>query len=223
MHLIRVLIVEDEPIAASYLKKIVEKVKGMRVLATAATAEEALSVLANQSIDLIFMDVVIRGTRDGAELAVEVHRLYPQILILFLTAYSDEQIVKQAARAQAYGYLLKPYRPDEIRAALVLVRAALKTKREKEKILELIDGYQYDFPSKQLLREDIEVPLSLLENKLVALLARNHHTTIDSKTLAEMLEITDDALRALIYRVRKETSKNLIRSIKRLGYKIALK
>jgi DNA-binding response OmpR family regulator len=223
MRLIRVLIVEDEPIAASYLKKIVEKSDGVRVLATASTAQEAFSVLAAQTIDVIFMDVVIKGDRNGDELAVDIHRLYPEVLILFLTAYSDEEIVHLAAHAQAFAFLLKPYRPEEIRATLSLARAALREKQEKGGVLELIDGYRYDFETEQLLHQAEAVPLSALENRLITLLANNHTMTLNTQTLTEMLEITDDALRALIYRIRKETSKDLIRSIKRLGYKLSRK
>jgi DNA-binding response OmpR family regulator len=223
MRLIRDLIVEDEPIAASYLKKIVEKSDGVRVLATASTAQEAFSVLAAQTIDVIFMDVVIRGDRNGDELAVDIRRLYPEILILFLTAYSNDEIVNLAAHAHAFAFLVKPYRPEEIRATLSLARAALKERQEKA-VLPLIDGYWYDFEVQRLLHVKAgEVPLSALENQLIAFLAENQMMTISSEALTEMFEITDDALRALIYRIRKETSKDLIQSVKRFGYKLSRK
>jgi response regulator of citrate/malate metabolism len=223
MQHVRTLIVEDDPIAAQYLLRIIEHVPGYTVIATVGTASEARAVIATRAIDLIVMDVYLRGLVNGDALAIEIHREFPEIVIVFATAYSDEGIVQHAARAEAFGYLLKPYRPDEITATLQLAKAAIEKRRKKGDVLELIDNYRYDLATEQLFRGGKTILLTWTQKRLVSLLAHNHHIVLETQALTELLEMSDEALRALIYRTRKETSRNLILSVKRLGYKIALK
>ncbi len=223
MQRVRTLIVEDDPIAAQYLRSIVEHVPGYTVIATVGTASEARAVIETRVIDVIVMDVYLRGLVNGDKLAIEIHREFPEIVIVFATAYSDEGIVQHAARAEAFGYLLKPYRPDEITATLQLAKVAIEKRRKKGDILELIDGYRYDLVGERLFRGDETIPLTSAQKRLVSLLAHNHHIALETRALTEALNMSDEALRALIYRTRKETSRNLILSVKRLGYKIALK
>jgi response regulator of citrate/malate metabolism len=223
MQSVRALIVEDDPIAAHYLRRIVENTPGFRVIAAVGTADEARAVIETRAIDVVMMDVYLRGSVNGDALAIEIHREFPEILIVFATAYSDEGIVQHAARAEAFGYLLKPYRPDEIAATLQLAKAAIEKRREKGDMLGLVDGYRYDLVEERLLKGDETILLTSAQKRLVSLLAHNHHIALETQALTEALEMSEEALRALIYRTRKETSKDLIRSIKRYGYKIAFK
>ena len=222
MQSVNILIVEDEPIAATYLKTLLEKESGVQVFAIVDTADEARIRLEESPINMVFMDVVIRGQIGGDELALEIHRQHPKTLIVFLTAYSDEEILDRAASAHAFGYLLKPYRSNEIRAILRLAKVHLASSLQSPERLELVDGFYYDFKTGRLYHEVELIALTPQENRLIDLLAHNHTITLDTPTLIEQLGITDDALRALIYRIRKETTKGLIRSIKRFGYVLAL-
>jgi DNA-binding response OmpR family regulator len=223
MHTVRILVVEDVPFAAHYLQMIVERDREFRVVATADSAQKAREVLEERAVDLVLMDVELAGGINGDELAIEIHREYPEILIVFATAYSDEKIVRHAARAHAFGYLLKPYRPDEISATLRLAKVEIESRKTHGRMLDLIDGFRYDLKEERLLYEDREVPLSPAQKTLLSLLAHNHHITLETHVLEEQLNMSGEALRALIYRIRRETNRDLIRSIKRFGYKIALK
>ncbi len=222
---IKVLIVEDELIPAYYLKEIIEESKDFEVLFIARSANEAENFLKESKVALIFMDIVLEGTKSGAELALEIKQKYKNIEIIFLTAYGDDEIIEYASRTKAFAYLLKPYRVKEIQATLELFKAKYKEARKinNSSNLELIDGYSYNKETKRLYKDGFEVDLSEQELKLIQTLCENCTITLSRGTLAYELGLNENALRTLIYRVRHHTNPDLIRSIKRFGYKIALK
>jgi len=216
---IKVLIVEDEPIPASYLQVIIEEEKDFKVVNIASSANEVYETLEKEHIDLIFMDIKINGPINGALLAQKISKEYPHIYIIFMTAYSDDAYIEKAAESKALGYLLKPYRPDEISAVLKLAKA--KIKKEDKKYIELIGGFRFDFNKKRLFFKDKEVTMPPKELKFIQILAQNYNIVVDKNYIMQELNLNDSALRTLIYRVRQMTHKDLILSEKRLGYKIA--
>jgi len=221
---IDVLIVEDDLIPAYYLKEIVEENKSFRVVGIVRSAKEAEEFLQREKIDLIFMDIVLEGQKSGAELALEIKQNHSEIEIIFLTAYGDDEIVEYAIASKAFAYLLKPYRVDEIKATLKLFEAKKKQSASSVEELELIDNFSYNFKTKRLYKEHKELTLSTLELQLIQILCENYAITLSSEVLMQRLGLnSQSALRTLIYRLRQHTSLRLIQSIKRFGYKIALK
>ena len=221
----RVLIVEDEVIPAEYLAAIIHDDPRFTVSATAQSAQEARTILQTESIDVVFMDIMIDGALSGAEFALEIHRNYPQLLMIFATAYSDEEMTDYAAEAEAFAYLLKPYRPQQIAATLKLAATRLlgsPSHPTQTKTLNLIDGYRYDMETQHLERDGHPIDLSTHEQALLHLLAHERHRTLDKEALMQRLDLSDDSLRALIYRLRKRTTPDLILNVKRSGYRLGL-
>ncbi|WP_343206838.1 PAS domain S-box protein [Azospirillum soli] len=101
----RVLVVEDDPIVAMTVATALEDA-GFTVI-RAATGDEALPLLAEGGVDLLFSDVVMPGSISGVELAREAQRRYPNLPIVLATGYSEE-----IARATGVKVLPKPYRID---------------------------------------------------------------------------------------------------------------
>ncbi len=220
--MIDVLIVEDELIEAYYLKKIIEQDSAIKVKAIVRSAKEAQDILKQEHIDIIFMDIMIKGPIDGSTLAVEISQKYKDVIIIFLTAYSDKEMIENAIASKAFAYLIKPYHAKEIEATIALAKAKLKINSPKNSdILELIDNYYFNFKTKQLYKDGKVIELSKKELELIKILCENSQQILDTTTILERLEITPQALRALIYRLRHHLSKELIKSIKRYGYKIA--
>jgi len=221
----RILIVEDEVIPAEYLASIIHDDPRFAVQATVQSAVKAREFLRQEAIDLIFMDIMIDGALSGAELALEIRRDYPHILIIFATAYSDEEMTDYAAEAEAFAYLLKPYRPKQIAATLKLAATRLlgtSSHPKEPEILALVGGYRYDLAQQNLEQNGHSIDLSTHEKKLLHLLAVERHRALDKEALMQCLELSDDSLRALIYRLRKRTTTELIRNVKRSGYCLGL-
>jgi PAS domain S-box-containing protein len=112
----KVLIVEDEPIVALDLQQEIEQF-GCEVVGLAESADEALMVAEANRPDLALMDVRIIGSMDGIQTA-RLLRHSHQVPFIFLTSYNDEVTTGRAAKEMPYGYLTKPFRSRELKAAL---------------------------------------------------------------------------------------------------------
>ena len=228
----KVLIVEDELIPANYLKKILET-NGYKVLPIVAKGQNAITVARQEKPQIILMDVMLKDHVSGCDAALEISRENPDILIVFLTAYSDKEMIDFAVKSKAFGYLLKPYRDKEILATLELAKAQLNTATETvEKVSEdktriaLVDGYYYNTLTQTLFHKTQEVHCGPRTLELIALLCKHRHGTVKIDTILEELwesQKSQQTLRSLIHRIRENTSVNLIINVNKLGYKIGLK
>ena len=112
----QVLVVEDDPIVALTVATALEDA-GFTIT-RAATADEALPLLAAGRFDLLFSDVVMPGTMSGVDLARTVQRIYPGLPVVLATGYSEE-----VARATGVMVLPKPYRIEHLVGVLDTVLA----------------------------------------------------------------------------------------------------
>ena len=109
-----VLIVEDEAIVAMGIKHKLEKM-GHKVVAMVASGKEAIHAANEYTVDIILMDIVIKGDIDGIETANIIHAA-EDIPIIYLTAYADKEMLKRAKITQPYGYIIKPFKSSELNA-----------------------------------------------------------------------------------------------------------
>jgi diguanylate cyclase (GGDEF)-like protein len=120
-----VLIVEDELLIARDLSQRLKK-NGFQVLGVASSGDKAHELIRATKPDLILMDIVIKGGKDGIAVATEVHEQY-QIPVIFLTAYADGETLQRSEQSGAYGYILKPFNEPEL---LVTIRLALQKHKQ---------------------------------------------------------------------------------------------
>lgn len=111
-----VMVVEDEPVVALSLRRTLEKL-GYVVSALADSGRTAVRMAEELNPDLVLMDIKLRGRMDGIEAAKQIGQrsLTP---VVFLTAHGDDETIARAAAIRHYGFLTKPFRNDELRAAL---------------------------------------------------------------------------------------------------------
>ncbi|GAB3664639.1 hypothetical protein GCM10027594_32750 [Hymenobacter agri] len=115
---IRVLIVEDEPLYADQLELHLERL-GYEPVGPAANARTALALFRAEAVDLALLDVQLRGTMDGIELAAELLALRP-VPLLFLTSCADDETFARARPLGPAAYLIKPVAPDALQRAMAL-------------------------------------------------------------------------------------------------------
>ena len=121
-----VLVVDDEAPARSILREHLEKVPGVRVLADCANGLEALRAAADLSPDVVFLDIEMPKLT-GFEV---LELLDPKIAAVFVTAY-DAWAVK-AFEVHAVDYVLKPFEPARIAAAVERARDRLATRAPRD-------------------------------------------------------------------------------------------
>jgi CheY-like chemotaxis protein len=112
MNLAKILIVEDELIPATNIARNLKK-QGYIVLSLVKSGEAALEKITQEQPDLILMDIHLQGTISGIEAAQEILKRY-QIPIIYLTAYSDQTTLYQAQQTNPAGYLIKPFKTQQI-------------------------------------------------------------------------------------------------------------
>lgn len=126
----RLLLLDDDRLVLATLGEGLRQA-GYRV-ATASTVEEAEDILAAGDVDLAIFDVRMPGV-SGIDLAWRLHDANSEVPFIFLTAYSDDELVEQASEAGAMGYVVKPADPDRLVPA---IEAAFARAEDVKKLRE---------------------------------------------------------------------------------------
>lgn len=108
----KILIVEDEVVIAMEIEALLEQL-GYEVAGQAGRGEDAVDLAEQRRPDLVLMDIRLKGEMDGITAAEKIFRLY-KIPVVFLTAHSDPSTLERAMNLQPYGYLLKPFRKNDL-------------------------------------------------------------------------------------------------------------
>jgi two-component system, response regulator PdtaR len=117
---VRILIAEDETIIRLDLKVLLERA-GFEVCAEAKDGQEAVELARREQPDLAVLDVKMPRL-DGIEAARRILDERP-IPIVMLTAYGQDELVQRAAEAGVFGYLVKPFREQDLLPAIRTARA----------------------------------------------------------------------------------------------------
>lgn len=117
----KILITEDEKITALDLQKTLEKL-GYSVVDSVVSGEDAVASSRQNMPDLVLMDIHLKTDMLGTEAAKIIHDEMG-IPVVFLSAYSDRSVLKEAGQSTPYGYLIKPYDSREIDATIQVALA----------------------------------------------------------------------------------------------------
>ena len=121
----KLLIVDDEPLARLRLRSLIETLPpalALQVTAEAGDADQALLALRDQAADVVLLDIGLPG-RDGLRLAAALQALPRPPCIVFVTAHAEHAL--RAFELEALDYLTKPVRQDRLLAALQRVQQRL--------------------------------------------------------------------------------------------------
>ena len=113
---IRILVVEDDPNVSTVLVARLESL-GYQVCGTAESGFEAISRVYRHRPDLVTMDILLKGEMTGIDAAAKIAE-GSDVPIIFMTCLSDQQVFERAVRTHPYGYIIKPYDINELRAAI---------------------------------------------------------------------------------------------------------
>lgn len=112
----KILVVEDEALTAMLMKALLGQL-GHTDVYTVASGERALSFVAENPPQLIFMDVMLAGALDGIETTLEITKIKP-IPVIYTTAYQDTAIRERAEQSGAVAYLTKPISGEDLERAI---------------------------------------------------------------------------------------------------------
>ncbi len=132
----KILIVDDEHLSRNYIKDVILECEPSLMIFEAESAEDAIPILENEEIDILFTDIRMPKTNGFGLLKSVSHRNFD---LIFVTAYSQYAI--QAIREGACDYLLKPIKKIELRN--VFLKVYKKGNEEKETLIRNSNTVDY--------------------------------------------------------------------------------
>ena len=131
----KLLVVDDELIVRDSLDKWFRE-EGYEV-ATADSAQEALTKMAAGSFDLALVDIKMPGV-DGVELQKRMHEIDAEMIVIIMTGYASVETAVAALKNGAYDYVSKPFDPDDIAHTVRNALAHKRVERENERLRETV-------------------------------------------------------------------------------------
>jgi CitB family two-component system response regulator MalR len=115
--LIKVLLVEDDPMVAELNRAYVERVGGFEIVASVGNGPAALEFLRGHPVDLILLDIFMAGPT-GIDLLAEIRQRSLDIDVILVTAARDTKTIGKALKLGAVDYLIKPFEFERLKQAL---------------------------------------------------------------------------------------------------------
>ncbi len=138
----RIMVVEDEGITALRIQNSLKEF-GYTVTSTLFSGEKAVEKVEEDRPDLVLMDIVLKGKMDGIEAAKRIHSRY-KLPVVYLTAYSDDKMMKRIKMTEPFGYIVKPFEDKELRMAIEIAlykyEMEARLKQSEERYREVVEG-----------------------------------------------------------------------------------
>ncbi len=116
----RILLVDDHEVVRLGLRALLERQPGFRVVGEAGTAEEAVAQTLALHPDVVVMDIRLPG-RSGIDACREIVQRLPEVRVIMLTSYAEDELLFDAIAAGAAGYVLKRIGSDDLVRAIETV------------------------------------------------------------------------------------------------------
>ena len=116
MTLGKVLVVEDEDSIAEDIMELLESFD-CEIVGRASSVEGVLDLVEAEEPDLVLMDIKLDGEGDGVDAAMKI-REESRVPIVFLTGYSDIDLLERAKKTEPHGYLVKPFKDIDLKTTV---------------------------------------------------------------------------------------------------------
>jgi two-component system, OmpR family, response regulator VanR len=218
LHNKTILLVEDDIIALRNMKSALG-IFFERVL-TATDGNEALELFDSEAPNIVITDVKL-PRRNGISLAECIRKENYRIPIIMISNYSERDLLLKALNLSIDAYLTKPV---SLNALSTAITKAFQRQEHTEPVVHLGKDLIYFTQRREVYRQGQPVMLGKKETELLALLIENRNRTITLEEISYRLWHLDyrgeSALKNSILRLRKKLYKDLIISVRGLGYSI---
>lgn len=193
---LNIILVDDHEIVRMGLRMVLEQMPGVHVVAEAGSAEEAIRLCSLSQPQVVIMDIRMPPGSSGIDACRTIVERWPQIQVIMLTSFADDELIADAIQAGAVGYVLKQAGTGELVRALDAVRqgAALLDPSITRRVLALMRqrGEQNPDPFRELTERELDVLRLLAEGKSNAEIAEA--LVLSDKTVRNHVSIILDKL-----------------------------
>lgn len=219
-----ILIVEDESIVAMEIEAYLSSL-GYNIVAICSTAQSAYEIALSNDIDLILMDIYLIDS-NGIDATSKIKKVKPDLPVIFLSAYMDEDTINRAIAVNPQAYLIKPFNRTELAVA---IKIGLKYKEKHLSLnykfqgdIKLNSEFSFDTKSSQLFCCGEVVSLTKKERTLLKLFLNSPNTLITISVIEYEIwpdrPSHDSRRRSLISRLRAKLKHNFIETYSSEGY-----
>ncbi len=129
----QILIAEDDPTLAQDLKYKLENLD-YEVAGITDSGEQAIALAERLRPDLVLVDIQLAGEMDGIQAAEQIRAF--RVPIVYVSGHCDGPVLERAQRTEPYGFILKPYRTDDLRISVELSLERHRAEQERERLLQ---------------------------------------------------------------------------------------
>lgn len=217
----KILLVEDEPKTAAYLRKGLSE-EGF-IVDIAADGENGLHAAKSFGFDLVVLDVMLPG-RDGWEILTEIRRAGQQTPVLMLTARDAVPDRVKGLELGADDYLVKPFAFSEL---LARIRSLLRRAPVRQLEVLRVADLEIDLLRHRAIRDGQRIELTAKEFQLLSLFARRPGEILSRTAIAEAIwdmnfdsdtNVVDVHIRRLRAKMDDPFEHKLIRTVRGVGY-----
>ncbi len=242
-----IIIVEDDEITALNLNLSLQK-HGYTVIAVCNNVETAKIKIQSFKPDIVIIDISLDENNDGIELAKVVREEY-HIPFIYLTSYSDDEIISQAKLTEPYGYIVKPFDPSSLHATIQMalfkydqenkrknnidtlkvdklnLEKLLHSRRASDKpVVPFGENYYLDITVCETFYNDKKIKLTKKENAFLRLLVAQLGLVVSFEQAMEYVwdenGATENSVRTLVWRLRNKLETDIIKNASGIGYYI---
>ena len=243
----KIIIVEDDEITSLNLNMSLQK-QGYSIVAVCDNIAQAKNKISTHNPDVIIIDISLQESHDGIELAKFI-RKERNIPFIFLTSYSDDDIIAQAKLTEPYGYIVKPFDPGSLHATIQMALFKFEVENERKEDVDAIKVdklnlekllYSKRLPDKPIVPfgEDYHLNISICEtfyqgkkirltkkeNAFLRLLVAQLGTVVSFEQAMNYVwdenGATENSVRTLVWRLRNKLETDIIKNASGIGYYI---
>lgn len=209
---IRILIADDHALLRAGVRTLLLAIPGIEVVAEANDGREAVELVAALQPDLLLMDIAMPNM-NGLAAAERVTTSFPEIRVIILSMHANEELVGQAIRAGASGYLLKNADSAELEFAIKAVIGG-ETYLTPAVSKQMMSNYRQLLTGNQPTRS---TPLTSRQTEILQLIAEGHSTKEISGALKISVKTVETHRSQLMDRLDIHDIPGLVRYALRIG------
>lgn len=213
-----VLIVEDDPLALELLET--PLARRCHKVYTCKKGDQGLKIFKKNPIDVVISDISLEGKMDGIEMVQAIRKISPNVPVIFMTAYSDEDKLTKIVELNSAAFIKKPIDLEELFVVLLNINRQL----HKDTTTNLGKGIFYRRKDKAILKGYAIFELTDREISILELLLKREGEAIPYEDFQAHVwkegKMTMDSLRMHINSLRRKTYYDMIKNHSRIGYKL---